>query len=62
MTNEDIIHTLEEFVKWGDDDKSKVIKSLSMRAVLNLEKVLDRRRMKFINIDDPLWQTPTRLR
>jgi hypothetical protein len=40
MTNEDIVRTLEEFVKWGNDDKIKVMKSLSHQAITNLSVCL----------------------
>ena len=40
MTNEDIIYTLERFVHWGNEDKKKVIESLSADAINNLTNCL----------------------
>lgn len=36
MTNEDIIKAIEAFRGWGDEDKKKVIKSLTDSAIQNM--------------------------
>lgn len=51
MTNEDIAGAIEAFQKWGNDDKIKIVSSLSDMAVQNMMWWLSQSRSgkRFVN-------------